>query len=316
MPGKPAADNYHLSNTSGGPAGNCGREPLMDTEKEWAERSLFLIREFLPLMSPLAAHPHWTAEERLTLASVATACARTSESVLLLCAYGQLWDAEVLARSVFEGSLKLAYLLQDRKTFKERHEQYAEDLFQIGRLRDHQKAADLLGAVPDPQKAQWKPIRDMLLPNDEHASISTRFNAGRRRELDMIWGAAGLMRSLTHSGDKQFTGFTGLAHGYAIASHIQHADFIGTSLPMDRDTRSADRRDSIHLAHLARLISDTFAFFLMRLIASYRYVGHDSAPIRSAIEKIRSLEEDFGTPYRNWVQAEYGTAISDEQNQT
>src|SRR5580658_1068420 len=84
------------------------------TQELWAKDSLLLLRELLPLMAPLALHADWTNDERHTLGSLLTASARSSESVLLLCAYGQLWDAEVIARSVFEGSLKIAYLLQSR----------------------------------------------------------------------------------------------------------------------------------------------------------------------------------------------------------
>src|SRR5258706_7210653 len=120
-------------------------DELFNRQKEWSSKALVLMRELLPLMAPIAKYPEWTKEEQRTLGLIVTACARSSESVLLLCAYGQLWDAEVVGRSVFEGTLKFAYLLQTAQDFKQRHQEYCHDLLQIGLLRDHQKAADLLG---------------------------------------------------------------------------------------------------------------------------------------------------------------------------
>src|SRR6267154_475782 len=250
-------------------------EALTRTQKEWAEGSLMLLRELLPLVSVVAQHADWTRDERETLGTLLTACGRSSESVLLLCAFGQLWDAELISRSVVEGSLKIAYLLQSRTDFKQRYDAYSNALFEIALLKDHGKAVDVLSAVPDPQAREWQPIRDMLLPDAEQARIGARYDRAVRKRLNGEWGFTGLLRGLANSNDLRFVGISALAHGYSIASHIQHADFAGASLPLERDFRSPERRESIHLAHLARLLSDIFACFILRLTAAYRYVGED-----------------------------------------
>jgi hypothetical protein len=108
-------------------------DALFDLQKIWSESGLALLRELLPLMSPVSRYPEWTREERRTLGELLSACARSSESVLLLCAYGQVWDADVISRSVVEGTLKVMYLLQSREHFKQRHQEYAFDLLDIGR---------------------------------------------------------------------------------------------------------------------------------------------------------------------------------------
>jgi hypothetical protein len=106
-------------------------EYLFQAMKARAEQSLFALRSFLPLMGPVGGYA-WEPAERRTIGELASATARTSESALLLCAYGQLWDAEVLMRSVLEGTLKFAYLLQSRDTLAVRHREYADDLFALG----------------------------------------------------------------------------------------------------------------------------------------------------------------------------------------
>jgi hypothetical protein len=110
---------------------------------------------------------------------------------------------------------------------------------------------------------------------------------------------------LGRSNDPLFGGIVGLAHGYAMASHILHADVVGTSTPLDRDRRSANRRDSIMLAHGVRLIYDVLACLKLRLAVGYRYVGQDPAPLVEAGRKIETLHASFGEVYENWMSVEY-----------
>lgn len=282
-------------------------ESLIRTQKEWAEKSLMLLRELLPLMSVVAQHADWTSDQRETMGSVLTACARSSESALLLCAFGQLWDAELISRSIVEGSLKIAYLLQSRTTFDQRYDAYSNALFEIGLLKDHGKAVEVLSAVPDPQAREWQPIRDMLLSDAEQARIAACYNKPTRRRLDGEWSFTGLLRGLANSNDLRFVGISAMAHGYSIASHLQHADFAGTSLPLERDFRSPERRESIHLAHLARLISDVFTCFILRLAAANRYVGADPTLVANAAERIEAHQRPFRSSYEVWMDIEYET---------
>lgn len=282
-------------------------EALSRTQKKWAESSLDLLRELLPLASVVARYPDWTSDERQTLGAMFTACARSSESVLLLCAFGQVWDAELISRSVFEGSLKLAYLLQTSTDFKSRYEAYSNALFEIALLNDHRKATDVLSIVPDPEGREWQPIREILLTDAERDRIGTRYDRAVRRRLQEEWGFTGLIPRLASASDLRIDGVSALAHGYSIASHVQHMDFTGVSLPLERDFRSPDRRDSIHMAHVARLISDVFACFILRLAAAYRYVGEDQTPLAKASERIKSHQIPCRTAYEEWLDIEFPT---------
>lgn len=248
-------------------------EELRVKQREWAERALTTTRNLLPKMAPVANYLGWQPGERQTISFLLTATARTSESAFLLCAYGQLWDAEVLVRSALEGSLKLAYLLQARETFAERHREYANKLFEIALLKDHQKAASVLAAVSDPDAPQCRPIRELLLPHAEVAEISARNEKASRRDLERRWGFTGLIGELSRSGDPYFHGLSALAHGYSMASHVQHGDIVGASIALERDLRSVERRDTIHLAHEGRLLSDLLHFLFLRLAVGYRFVA-------------------------------------------
>jgi hypothetical protein len=62
-------------------------------------------------VAPVHSYGGWEKDECDTSGRLLAASARSTESILLLMAYGQLWDAEVLSRSVFEGALKFACLV-------------------------------------------------------------------------------------------------------------------------------------------------------------------------------------------------------------
>lgn len=280
-------------------------QELYTKQREWAERALLATRSLLPKMTPVSTYPEWQPRERQTVSFLLTATARTSESAFLLCAYGQLWDAEVLVRSALEGSLKLAYLLQSRDTFAVRHEEYADQLFEIARLKDHRKAESLLAAVPDSNAAQWRPIRDLILSDNEVAELSARNDKLARRELETRWGFTGLIGELSRSGDPYFKSIGALAHGYSMASHVQHADMVGASIALERDRRSVERRDAIHLAHEGRLLSDLLEFLFLRLAVGYRFVAADIsqlAGVRAAIDEARA---PFRQAAEHWLRIEY-----------
>lgn len=284
-----------------GEPGGSELEPL----RTWAEQGLLLFRDLLPLMAPVGQYAGWEAEERETLSFLLTACARASESALLLTAYGQLWDADVLVRSVWEGSLKFCYLQQERATFKVRHDEYSRQLFEISLLKKHGKAQELLKSVTDTTSRQWQPIRDLLLPPAELAEFSARYPQALRRSLETKWGFTGLLGELQRSGDAAFERIAGLGHTYAMASHVQHVDYIGASLPLERDRRSSERNRSIHLAHGARLISDVLCSLHIRLGIGYRFVKSDPTPLKVAWDQIEKLETTFGFPEEQWLDVEY-----------
>ncbi|TGX53176.1 hypothetical protein E5A73_09915 [Sphingomonas gei] len=282
-------------------------EDMISAQREWAEEGLMSARKLLPLMAPVATHP-WQPGERQTIGFLLSATARASESALLLCAYGQLWDADILARSVLEGSLKFAYMLQSPTTFDDRHSEFAHDLFSVALMKDHRKCVELLDAVTDPDHPQWRPIRDRLLADDELAELSATYDRVHRRELENRWGFTGLVGELSRSGDPLFRNLGGMAQSYSMASHIHHMDMVGASIPLDRDRRSPERRETIHVAHEGRLISDILMFLYLRLGVGYRFVGVDAAPLAEARSTIRAINEKFHVAHATWMDVEYPSA--------
>jgi len=280
-------------------------EELFGVQRELSEKTLLLLRDLLPLMAPVAKSPDWSPLERNTIAMLASAAARSTESAVLLCAYGQLWDAEIPIRATFEATLKFMFLLQTQDAFKARHQEYACDLFNIGLMKDHAKASDFLTAVSDPDAKKWEPIRDRIISDEELVELRAKYPKQQRQALEQKWGFTGLVHAFSLSGDITFSKLRGLAHGYSVASHVTHADYIGVSIPLDRDYRSPEKRNSAHLAHLVRLLSDACICLHLRLLVGYRYVGHDLKPVFDALRRIDELRSSFDSLYDRWLDIEY-----------
>jgi len=87
----------------------------------------------------------------------------TSESALLVLAYDRPWDAEMMMRSIAEGTVKLAFIALG--TAEERV-QRAHDFFHVGmdllHYADDRKLRDFLSRV-DEGDERWRPFREMLL---------------------------------------------------------------------------------------------------------------------------------------------------------
>lgn len=280
-------------------------DELFNIQRGFSESTLLLLRELLPLMAPVAKYTKYSEEERQTIGMLASAAARSSESAILLCAYGQLWDAELPTRSTFEATLKFSYLLQAKETFHKRHQEYADDLFNIALMKDHQKALELLAALPNPETDIWKPIRDRIIPDEQLAELRDKYPKQERNALEQKWGFTGLIQSLSRSNDPAFAGFRGLAHGYSVSSHIVHADYMGVSIPLDRDLRENERRKTAHLTHLIRLLSDSCTCLYLRLLVGYRFIGEDLKPVFEAGQRIDEFRASFGPIYQEWLNIEY-----------
>lgn len=272
---------------------------------EWAEAAVCGLREMLSLMEPFASHRFEDRAAAAALGELASASARSSESAMLLCAFGQLWDAELVMRSVVEASLKFCFILQSPEHFPERMREYREDLHDIGVLKGHNKISEFLGGIASHSDAQVRPLVDRLLAPEELTRLQDRLPRQKRNIIEQRWGFSAMVGVLDRSGDPIFAGIAGLAHGYAMASHVMHADPIGVSMPMERDHRAPDRRDAAHSVHLARLILDATAFQRMRLVVAYRFLGLPVDGLTRADEIVEAAARRQQAAYQVFAAREY-----------
>jgi hypothetical protein len=270
------------------------------------------LPELMALMKPVATFEGFTDEQRqvLVLGWLSAAACRASGSALLLVSFGKVWDAEILTRSVFEGTLKFCHLLSDRNQFASRLAEYEEALPAISALADHDKVARLIDAMPDMRDALLAPVSELLLSPEERDRISVRYPKDARRRLQTAWGFTGLVEHMIRSGEGAGKMASGLLHGYAMASHVAHADYPGVGMIAEREYRSGGRRDAAHRAHSARVISDQLWYSALRLITGYRFTGQSREPVLRLMNDGSALWGELEEAQQDWFRIEYGALDS------
>lgn len=264
------------------------------------------LLELVALTKPLIAFEGFTDGERQVLNWLSAASARTSGSVLVLLESGRTWDAEILSRTVFEGSLKFCHLLSDRDQFQARLTEYEHILPDINSLADHEKAERVIASFPGKDETALIPLKELVLSEKQRETILHRYSKRDRHRLQAAWGFTGLIEQMLRSGDGMGALAAGLLHGFAMASHVAHADYIGVGMVMEREYRESKRREAARYAHAARVISDQLWYCALRLITGYRFIGEPTEPISKLMSDGSELWERLAEAQRDWYRVEYG----------
>jgi hypothetical protein len=206
-------------------------------------------------------------------------CHTTGESALLLTRFGRVGDAEIVLRSVLEGTAKYLFLCtQDPSTRAERVEEYWNLLPEFDRLKRHERIAQFRSVIGD-MSPSADTLRELLLSEEEAARLRAAYPRKQRQALAQRWSFTEIIRALAlEIPGREAVGM--LAHAYGASSHTTHQDADGTAMIWERLRRGDERRELIHLAHASRQVRDVFTFAMLRAIATYRIAQCDINPIK------------------------------------
>jgi hypothetical protein len=245
-------------------------------------------------------------EHKRPLILLLSACLGNSQTVLYLVMGLRLWEADIIMRSVFEGTVKFAYMVENQATLAERCIEYCDVLPTISQLRWHGKALESLKALGDDGSVSQQPLRDMVLPDEEIQAIRTKYPRDVRQKIEARWGFTELVTALSKPGGAFGPVGRSALHGYMVSSHLAHMSHEGVDMPMERDTREQGRREAITLAHASRLVSDCFELAFLRSACIRRFLDRpvdDLFEIRKRHEpllrELHDASDEFG-------KAEYG----------
>lgn len=252
----------------------------------WAGLASHFIGECFDLASPYIDNAYEGLDPlvRFVSAQLFIDCHLSSESVLLLVRDGKEWDSDLVGRSVMEGTLKFAYMLQGSSySVREKVDEYWNVLPQYASIRHSERAKRLLKDVGDPSDGKWRPFHDLILTDDEVTLARGHSNRKERNQLEERWSFNGICKELAESGDPWLSHFIHFAHGYGMSSHLVHKDADGVGMVWERYKRDSARQTAAKLGHLARVVSDICAFAQLRLIVLLRACGEDT-------EKVNEIE--------------------------
>lgn len=269
------------------------------------ERIDTAIGETLPLYGTIAESDLLNPEQSSLIGHLSTACLSSTAAVLLLLENDRVWEAEIPLRSVVEGSLKFAYLLQSRETFASRYYEYVDALPDIAILRSHERAEVLIASSPDPNSPQLQPFRKLLVSQDRIEALRKQYPRRDRGILEQSWSATGIIQSLSQSPGKVAELFNTLLYGYWSASQIAHVTYEGIMMPVERRLREPPRERAVENAHVARILSDCYSYAVIRLHSGLEFVGADLAPLKILLACHQPALSELESFWREWHELEY-----------
>jgi hypothetical protein len=280
------------------------QDPISSRIQGWARRGDAAVLELMPLHAPLRELPGEHRHKRAIML-LSTSCLRATESVLYLVEGMRLWDAELVMRSVVEGTAKFGYLLESPAMFTARCIEYRDALPSIAKLKWHAKAGEALNALAGTSLAGCRPYRELHFAEEELDAIRSAYPRETRNELERRWGFTALVEAVSKPGGAFGPTARALLHGYSVASHLQHMSYEGTDMPMERDTRPERRREAIELAHAAKLIGHCFHLTSLRVIAILRFLKRRPDALGEVHARHESLIVELKRANEEWEEMEY-----------
>ncbi len=244
---------------------------------------------------------------RFVCAQLFIDCNLSSESVLLLIRAEKEWDADLVARSVMEGSFKFTYMLQGlRAEIEEKANEYWHVLPLFYRIRHGENVKKMFEHLPDPEAPEWRPFQDMLVDDEEIAEIRAGYSRSARQALEEKWSFVGLCRSFASSGNLGLKAFAGLAHGYTMSSHLLHKDADGIGMVWERYGRPPERQLAVRMGHSARVVSDVCSFAKLRLFSLLKACGEPTGALKEIESRHQHLESALTAAVAKFNEVEYG----------
>ncbi|MGA2247136.1 MAG: DUF5677 domain-containing protein [Verrucomicrobiota bacterium] len=281
------------------------------TLREWSEKTRDWTQEiFRECSKHFNSEILGTQNQRIVLWQLYASCHSTAESALLLVYYGRLWDADVLVRSVVEGTLKFVFLtLGTPKEREQKFEEFDTHFAAIGAIKKHSRIETLLSDLEHPDEAQWRPFKEILLSKQEQAALQAKYPRKFRQELEQKWSFAEISACLVRSKAKGFEKLGKLMFNYGMSSHVAHQDIDGIGIVWERNNRDEHRRSAVELAHAGRLVGDVAIMAFARTLAIFELCGMGKSPLKGHIRKIEPLWEETAKAEQYFHYVEYGTPL-------
>lgn len=275
---------------------------------KWAAHSSHLIGNIFDECSKRFAPSSFQSDQECqVLWQLNASCHATAESSLILVGNVRLWDADVLIRSVVEGTLKFVFLTFGSDS--ERSQKLVEfdnHFGAIGQIKHHQRLKEFLSVVDNPNADEWRPFRDLLLTEAQHGELQKRYPKALRQKLNHKWSFAEICVALRNSGQAGYDHFGYMLYNYGMSSHVAHQDIDGIGMVWDRNKRNETRRTAVELAHGARLVGDVAIMGFLRASALFKLWNADKRELKPFAEQLNSLLAETAAAGKDFHNVEYG----------
>lgn len=247
-------------------------------------------------------------------------CHLTSESMLILTQLEKVWDADILCRSVLEGTVKHAFMLQgaDESLWLSRCQEYWYTHPNIMLKKDCSRAKDLrdiILSVHGENASNLESLDDMVYMGEQLQEFLKSTTKESRRAIDKRWSLSGILEHFSNSSDTTINVLRGLFYRYGNSCHLSHMDGIGIANIWDRYLRNKDNQEAITLSHSARLVSDTITFTKIRFASLKRACKEPITPLQEIDKKYQFLFSELQDAHDRFNEMEYEHAFSGVREQ-
>jgi hypothetical protein len=218
------------------------------------------------------------------------------QSINVLLQEGKLWDCEILNRSAVECATRFLFVsVADPSERSRRLEEYWNDLHEIEALQQSGKSKPAVDAARGSPHGML--LSGATLSLEKENELRQKWPKAKRAALQQKWSFSEMVRELVTINvqglDLRLYG--SFLHGYALSSHLIHADNTAVGLVWDRNTRETEIRDAMVAAHAAGMITDqvSLLFICWRGLAYATKIESRRGDIVEAIEAL----SDAGEPY-------------------
>ena len=233
-------------------------------------------------------------------------CHLSSESSLILVGAGKAWDADIINRSIMEGTIKYVFLmLGEPDEIKMKAREFWEMLPNYASIRRHDRAKGLLKAIQNSNNSEWIPLKRLLLTDNQIKQLRNGTNRMDRKRLEHKWSFIEITKGFSSSGIRGLELLVHLAHGYGMSSHLIHKDGDGVGMVWERYGRSEEEQVAVHLAHCARIASDICTFSKLRLHQLLLFCKKETAVITELDKSYESFFGDLKKAGENFTNVEY-----------
>lgn len=217
----------------------------------------------------------------------------TSESILVLLLNQAIFDADVLLRTVMEGTIKYCCLMTGSQ--QERHEKYIEykyKLTEIDMLLDHFKALETINILKKHSDNSVEPFKLSVLEENEVEQLQKLYPTKIRNDIKFRWSYQSLLRNLADN-HLEYEAQLGSFSTYSLTSHFCHYDWTGVSSRQTQITGAPSEEIIVFdVGHAIRIVANLLSFEAFRVLEYMRGNNYNSMDVsKLSMETIDFINE-------------------------
>ncbi len=280
-------------------------DELVNKLSQWVSVSSDAIDACLELTAPfLLEKPTIDPKLQWILRYLALSCNTTSISSLLLINQAQLWDAEILLRSVTEGTIKYVFLcLGNDLELSEKATEYLESLPELDELTSHKRIESFLANVGNPDAPEWDILKNELLSPAEFTNLQSKYPRRTADALRQKWSFNEIGRVLSES-NSQIPDFEGLrrlfAYSYGLSSHFIHQDGTAIKIRWHQGKPKEEGFAETGLALAARQLNDLLIMANFRCAMTFKVHKAQAKPVFELFESWQDFFKELATVRQEW----------------